>query len=86
MGAGMSSTTLSSIACTPLFLKAEPHIIGTISEAMVRVRSPNKMSDSDNSPSSRYLFIKSSLASAAASTILERHLSQSAFKSAGISR
>ena len=27
-GAGRKSTTASSSGCTPLFLKAEPHIIG----------------------------------------------------------
>jgi hypothetical protein len=32
--------TASSMACTPLFLKAEPHIIGTISLAMVRDAAP----------------------------------------------
>jgi hypothetical protein len=29
---GINSITASNIACTPLFLNAEPHIIGTISE------------------------------------------------------
>ena len=36
IGAGMKSITASSIACTPLFLNAEPHSIGTISLAIVR--------------------------------------------------
>src|SRR2546427_8663772 len=38
-GDGSSWITPSSMACTPLFLKAEPQYIGTISVARVRVRS-----------------------------------------------
>jgi len=52
-GDGISSMTLSSMACTPLFLKAEPHSMGWISPAMVRWRRPAMMSFSDSSPSSR---------------------------------
>ena len=59
--------------CTPLFLKAVPHSIGWISAAIVRVRMPSLISASDSSPASRYLFISSSLASAAASTMFSRH-------------
>jgi hypothetical protein len=40
---------------------------------MVRVRMPSLISSSDSSPDSRYLFISSSLASAAASTMFSRH-------------
>src|SRR5204863_95283 len=43
VGAGMKSITASSIACTPLFLNAEPQSIGTISLAIVRVRSPRPL-------------------------------------------
>ena len=39
-GDGRYSITASSIACTPLFLNAEPHSIGTISLAIVRWRRP----------------------------------------------
>ncbi|MNM92465.1 hypothetical protein D3C81_1048020 [compost metagenome] len=37
-GDGRYSMTASSIACTPLFLKALPHSMGTISLRMVRAR------------------------------------------------
>jgi hypothetical protein len=86
VGAGMYSITASSIAWTPLFLNAEPHIIGTISLAIVRRRRPALISSTDNSPPSRYLFINSSLASAAFSIIFSRHSWASGSSSAGISR
>ena len=41
IGDGMYSMTASSMRCTPLFLNAEPHSIGWISPAMVRVRMPS---------------------------------------------
>ena len=85
IGDGMKSMTASSMRCTPLFLKAVPHSIGWISVAIVRVRMPSLISSSVSSPDSRYLFISSSLASAAASTMFSRHLSASALRSAGIS-
>ncbi len=37
-GDGRKSTTASSIGCTPLFLKAEPHSTGTKLPAMVPLR------------------------------------------------
>ena len=86
VGAGMYSITASSIAWTPLFLKAEPHSIGTISLAIVRRRRPRLISSTVSSPPSRYLFISSSLASAALSIIFSRHSCASARCSAGISR
>jgi len=51
---GMSTATAvidhgSSIACTPLFLNAEPHSIGTISLLMVRMRMPFFISSTDSS-------------------------------------
>ena len=76
--------TASSIACTPLFLNAEPHSIGTISLLIVRMRMPFFTSSTESSSDSRYLFISSSFASAAASTILSRHSLASASSSAGI--
>ncbi len=72
VGAGRYSTTASSMACTPLFLNAEPHSAGTISLARVRMRSPCLISSSVSSPPSRYLSMSSSLASAAASIICSR--------------
>ena len=75
-GEGISSITLSSIACTPLFLKAVPQVIGTISRLSVRKRRPSMISSSLSSVPSRYFSISSSLASAAASTIFSRHSSQ----------
>ena len=86
VGAGMNSITASSIACTPLFLNADPHIIGTISLAIVRWRSPALISSTVSSPPSRYLFISSSLASAAFSIIFSRHSCAVARCSAGMSR
>ena len=85
-GDGMNSMTASSMRCTPLFLKAVPHSIGWISVAIVRVRMPSLISASVSSPDSRYLFISSSLDSAAASTMFSRHFCASATSSAGISR
>ena len=85
MGEGMKSITPSSMRCTPLFLKAVPQNMGWISAAMVRVRMPSLISSSDRSPDSRYLFIRSSLASAAASTMFSRHFWASASRSAGMS-
>ena len=86
VGAGMYSMTASSIAWTPLFLNAEPQSIGTISLAIVRWRRPAFTSSSESSPPSRYLFISSSLASAALSTIFSRHSLAVSRSSAGISR
>ena len=45
IGEGMYSTTASSMACTPLFLNAEPHITGTISLASVRRGYPADLLD-----------------------------------------
>ena len=78
--------TASSIACTPLFLNAEPHSIGTISPAIVRRRRPRLISSAVRSWPSRYLFISSSLASAALSTIFSRHSFASSARSDGMSR
>ena len=86
VGAGMKSITASSIACTPLFLNAEPQSIGTISLAIVRRRRPCLISSAESSPLSRYLFISSSLASAALSTIFSRHSFAVSTRPAGISR
>jgi hypothetical protein len=67
-------------------LNAEPHIIGTISLAIVRWRRPALISSGDRSPVSRYLFISSSFASAALSNIFSRHSLAVASRSAGIGR
>ena len=85
IGEGMNSITASSMRWTPLFLNAVPHSIGWISVAMVRVRMPSLISSSVSSPLSRYLFISSSLASAAASTMFSRHFWASANCAAGMS-
>ena len=77
--------TASSIACTPLFLKALPHSIGTISLAMVRLRMPWRISSSVSGMPARYFSSKSSLASAAASTIFSRHSVAEASRSSGMS-
>ena len=67
-GAGRNSITASKTACTPLFLKAEPHRAKVISFSRTRCLSPFLISNSVRSPESRYFSISSSLASAAAST------------------
>ena len=74
-GAGKYSITASSIVWTPLFLNAEPHSAGTISLASVLVRMPDLISSTDSSFPSRYFSIKSSSASAAASTSFSRYSS-----------
>ena len=84
-GEGINSITESSMACTPLFLKAEPHSMGTISLLIVLILKPFLISSSDKSPDSKYLFIKSSFASAADSSILSRHFWHSTFNSSLIS-
>ena len=85
LGAGKKSTTASSMVCTPLFLNADPQRQGTISLLNVLSLIPIFMSSSDKSPSSRYLSINSSLASAADSTIFSRHSSARPLRSSGIS-
>ena len=53
VGAGMNSTTASSMDWTPLFLKALPQSVSTISLWITRWRRPALMSARDRSPSSR---------------------------------
>ncbi len=81
----MYSMTPSRTACTPLFLKAEPPMTGTISFASVRIRIPCLISASVSSPSSRYLSMSSSVASAAASIMYSRISATSSTISAGTS-
>ncbi|MCY1440882.1 hypothetical protein D9M71_571730 [compost metagenome] len=85
VGAGSSSTTESSTSGTPLFLKEEPHTAGTTSQDRVRMRRPVLISSSERSPSSRYLVISSSLASAATSSITLRQCRAWSSSSAGMS-
>jgi hypothetical protein len=85
VGDGKYSTTESSTACTPLFLKAEPQEQSTISLFSVRVRNADFISASDKSPSSRYLSINSSEASAASDTRFSCHSSAKSCISTGIS-
>ena len=84
-GEGRKSTTASRTACTPLFLNALPQVASTISLLRVRVRRPCLISASVSSPSSRYLSISSSEASAAASTSSVRYSSAISCMSAGMS-
>ena len=84
-GDGRKSITASSMRCTPLFLKAVPHSIGWISQAMVRSRSALTISARVSSSPPRYFSISASLASAADSTIFSRHSLQVATSSAGMS-
>ncbi|MNI56996.1 hypothetical protein D3C73_1120290 [compost metagenome] len=73
------------MACTPLFLNAEPQYIGTMSVARVRTRRASMISASVSSSPPRYLSISSSLASAAASIMKVRASVASASRSAGTS-
>ena len=77
--------TASNMAWTPLFLNADPQSIGTISLEIVLILRPCLISSSDNSPVSKYLFINSSFASAAVSTILSCHFWHTSLRSSGIS-
>ena len=77
--------TASSIAWTPLFLKAEPHTTGTISPLRVLVLIPAIISSCDKSPFSRYFSNRSSLASAAASINFSLKSWQISIISSGIS-
>ena len=85
-GEGMNSMMASSSACTPLFLKAVPHMTSTISFLIERSRRPVRISASVSSSPSRYLFISVSLASAAPSIIFRRYSAAWALSSSGISR
>jgi len=78
--------TASSMVCTPLFLKADPHRVTTICEARLRARRPALISSGVNVSPPKYLSMRTSLASAAASTMRSRHFWHSANNSAGISR
>src|SRR5918993_1154308 len=84
-GDGRKRMTASSIACTPLFLNAVPQNTGMMLVDSVPARTPAMMSSSDNSPSSRYLFISSSDVSAAASTMNSRAALASSSRFAGMS-
>src|SRR5690606_38373266 len=84
-GDGSSWITPSSMACTPLFLNAEPQNIGTISVARVRTRSASMISASASSSPPRYFSISSSLASAAVSIMKVRASSAVSTRSAGMS-
>ena len=53
---------------------------------LVRMRSPFLISSGESAPPSRYLFISSSFASAAASTIFSCHSAETSASSAGMSR
>ena len=84
-GAGRYSMTASRTACTPLFLKAEPHSANVISFARTLSLRPFLISSSERSPSSKYFSIKVSFASAAASTSSSLNVSHLSCKSSGIS-
>ena len=84
-GDGKKCTTESNMACTPLFLKADPHITGTISLVRVRILMPSMISSFERLPSSKYLLRSSSEASAAASSIASLYSSQVVRSSSGIS-
>src|SRR5881296_3577093 len=67
-GDGRKSTTASSSAWTPLFLKAAPASTGTTLPEMVALRSTVRISSSDSSCSSRYLCRMASSCSTIASS------------------
>ncbi len=86
IGEGMNSMTASSSACTPLFLKAVPHMHSTTSFLIERWRKPWRISSSESSSCSRYLCMSVSLPSAADSIIFWRYSRASALRFSGISR
>ena len=73
-GEGKYSITASNIACTPLFLKAEPQNTGTISLFNVRLRKPFLISSSVNLQFQDIYPLVLLMASAAASIISSRHI------------
>ena len=85
-GEGKISITISSIVCTPLFLKAEPHIIGTTLPEIVASLSASNISLSVKEfSSSKYFSSKLSSNSATASNNFERYSLASSNTSLGIS-
>ena len=84
-GEGINSITASSIACTPLFLKAVPQVTSTISLARVCNLNPSIIFSIDNSPLFKYSSINSSFASAAVSTSCSCNSSDLDLRSSGIS-
>ena len=74
-GDGMYSTTASSIACTPLFLNAEPHSTGTISLRDACARAGRLLISSSVELAALEILVHQLLvASAAASTMLRAPL------------
>ena len=84
-GDGRRSTTASSSGCTPLFLKAEPQVTGTIFMASVPARMAARISASEMASPFRYFSISDSSASAAPSSSFSRASAAAAAMSAGIS-
>ena len=86
IGDGRISITMSSIACTPLFLNAEPHIIGTTFPDIVAALKAFKISRSVKEfSSSKNFSIKDSSNSATASNNSLLNCLASSITSAGIS-
>ena len=84
-GLGRKSMTASSIGWTPLFLNAEPHRIGTKSNARVPLRMARLTSSSVTSSPARYFSISSSSLVAMVSSSASRYSSACSTMSAGMS-
>ena len=84
-GAGKNSITASKTAWTPLFLNAEPHNAKVISFDKTLSLKPFFISSSERPDVSKYFSIKSSFASAAASTNSSLRDWHFEFSSSGIS-
>ena len=85
VGEGRKSITASNTLCTPLFLNADPHKVGTKALSRHPFFKASLISSGDISSPSKYFSINASSKLATSSTKKFLHLSASAFNSSGIS-
>ena len=85
-GLGRKSTTASSMGCTPLFLKADPHRTGTTAAASVAVRRARRRSTAVMGSSARYFSMMVSSKLDTTSMSWWRASSASAARFSGMSR
>ena len=85
VGEGRNAHTASKTACTPLFLKEEPHIIGTNFISVTAPRTAARISSASmESGFSKYFSISVSSYSATSSSRRPRHSWTVSTRSAGI--
>ncbi len=73
------------MGCTPLFLNAEPQVMGVKVSETQPLRRPSRISASDSSSPPRYFSMSASSVSATISIIFSRHSLAVSTSSAGIS-